>query len=91
VSIGSATGAHKECGHLLLTEWIQTEIDLRMSQLFDCCRTVSGCLNKSGKLLNNERYLRNILGSALIPRSRARTGLVRDRDFTQNTLRFSGD
>lgn len=51
----------------------------------------SDCLNDSGKLLITRLYLRSILGSTLIPRSRARTGNVRDRDFKKNKPRFSGD
>jgi hypothetical protein len=87
----SATGAHKDCGHPLLTERIQAEIDLLKTPFFGNRCTLSDGLNESGKLLNIERYLRSIFGSALFSRSRARTGNVRDRDFYQNTLRFSGD
>lgn len=91
MSISSATGAHKDCGHLFLTGKRWLEDRLNSLALADLQFIVSGCLNDSHKLLIFRRYLSSIPRSTSIPRSRARTGNVRDRDFDQNHLRFSGD
>jgi len=90
-AISSATGAHMDGGHLFLTRSKRVEKNLHLLLKTGFMSTVSDCLNNSYNLLIIRLYLRNIPSSILIPRSRARTGNVRDRDFKQNKFRFSGD